>query len=151
MPEPEPEPEPELVIFNKDMVDFSYNSGYGYTRSFASEWGGFLPPTLSVYTSSGPAVVQINDQGEFTTLLPGTAVLTAVDPNVPEVAYTLTVSVQDHFNWSFQLPDVQLDMGQSRIVTVDSWAFDRPPGHEIVVEQVEWTLRWPRWWIYLVR
>ena len=95
----DPAPEPETI--SKELTDFGYNSGYGYTSSFWGEWRDTLPSTL-VYESSDPEIVAINEWGRFTTLAPGTAVLTATD-TVTQSKYVLTVQVQNCFQWSYTI------------------------------------------------
>lgn len=93
----DPAPEPETI--SKELTDFGYNSGYGYTSNFHAAWGDTLPSTL-VYESSDPETVAIDETGRFTTLAPGTAVLTATD-TVTQSKYVLTVQVQNCFQWSY--------------------------------------------------
>lgn len=102
-----PVPEPPPPVAEKQLT-----TGYGFVSSFAGEWGGPLPETL-VYASSKPAVVRIIDTGGFTAFAPGTAVLTAWDPEVPDVRYALNVEVVDAFQWEHSLKDITLSVGET--------------------------------------
>lgn len=110
------EPEPEVI--NQVLSDYGYQSGYGYSDYFASEWDGELPEEL-VYSSSAPEIVAINDEGRFSTLAPGTAVLTAEDPSDASKKYTLTITVKDELDWTCYYFDAILNVGDSK-----SWLYE---------------------------
>lgn len=92
-------------MYERPFTDPLQNGGYEYTATFSQAWGGYLAPVKLTYSSSDPSVVYIDDQGAFCTMAPGTAVLTAVDPSVPNREYALTVQVQDCFQWEYTAPD----------------------------------------------
>ena len=73
------------------------------------------------YSSSAPDVVYINSSGLFSTLSPGTAVLTAASQERPETQYTITVTVLDEFSWDYSLPDVEIYVGQTRAAGFSSF------------------------------
>lgn len=130
-PEPEPEPDPEPAIRNKPLVDYGYNGGYGYTSSFLAKWQEPMSDQTIVYSSSDPSVVCIDEEGNFTTLAPGTAVLTAADPAVSDdVLYTMTVEVADRLNWEYSLPNVACRVGYSDVHTFQQQHFSWPEGFE---------------------
>ena len=107
-----PEPPPPEAI-RKEL-----RAGYGYSSEFGKEWGDALPETL-VYASSKPSVAYIQETGNFSTLTPGDAVLTASDPGSPGVVYELAVHVEDAFSWKhgFGLERITLTEGE----VVEQW------------------------------
>ena len=133
------EPDPEPVVINRDLIYFGASSGYGYSSSFASEWKDPLPGGLE-YISSDPDVVRIDEYGQFSTLLPGEAVLTARDPSDPDTEYTLTIQVGDHFDWDFyfSLPeDTVLTVGRTSSCHLQNYTMSTT-GYGIEVTGIQW-------------
>ena len=108
----EPTTEEAVRLWTKAFSDYVGNGGYGYTTNFREVWGNFLPPVETAYTSSNPSVAAINEDGTFSTLAPGTAVLSAVMELEGIIfQYDLTVTVEDEFRWLPWLPDCALTEG----------------------------------------
>ena len=136
-PDPGPSEDPEPEVISKTLVDFGLNSGYGYTSSFAEEWGGGLPENLT-FTSSDTDVVRIDSHGNFSTFGPGEAVLTAVSPDDASCQYALTVTVQDHFDWLYTIDPyehVELAQGYSTVWAIPIYYL----GSSSNMLSVEWT------------
>lgn len=141
-PSPEPEePGPETpgqdpVVISKELVNYGYAAGYGFTSSFSEEWGGDLPAPLT-YTSSDSSVVQIASSGKFTTLAPGTATLIAVDPAQPERTYSLSVTVEDTFDWSYNMHHASLSLKVGEVCTEGIATYGHLTDNDI--QAIEWT------------
>lgn len=90
-------PEADIPTVRKELEQFGYCSGYGYTGSFSNVWDGELPEDLT-YVSSDPAVAYIVEGGAFSTLSAGTAVLTAASTSEPACRYELTLHVEDRLD-----------------------------------------------------
>lgn len=143
--EPDPEPEepdpPEPVIYEKAFVDDLGNGGYGYSSTFALAWGGNLPWGKMVFSSSNPEVVAVNSLGIFTTLAPGTAVISAVDMSQPDsiLQYDLTVTVEDRFRWEYNLPDASVECGDTCVNSISISHWSTIAGYTIDLVASEWT------------
>lgn len=145
-PEPEePEkPEESLIppgaqVVNLDAGDFGRCQGYGYRSKFIYDWE-FLSkdplPSVLEYRSSNPKVIVINEEGAFTTLSAGKAVLAAWDPGDPSVCYTLTFQVEDRFDWSiFGMLVLDTYAGKESDAFVDGYSID----YEVKLLGIEWS------------
>lgn len=138
--EPDP-PELEPIVYERPFTDSLQNGGYGYTATFSQAWGDYLAPVKMTYSSSDPAVVAVNEEGVFTTLAPGTAVVSALDENHDGAAfrYDLAVTVEDHFCWKYSLPDVSIEQGQTELNSIESYHWSRPEDYNIEIAAGEWT------------
>lgn len=136
----EPDP-PEPVIYEKAFVDDLGNGGYGYSATFAGAWGGDLPWGKMVFSSSNPEVVAVNSLGIFTTLAPGTAVISAMDMSQPDspLRYDLTITVEDHFRWEYNLPDASVECEDTCINSISTSQWSTIAGYTIDLAASEWT------------
>ena len=75
-----------------------------------------------VYSSSDPSVVYIAENGAFSTLTPGTAVLTAAFPQDGNYQVDVTIHVSDEFAWDYQVSDMEIGAGQSRYHYITPYA-----------------------------
>lgn len=103
-------PEPE-VVERRTM-----SAGYGYNTTFQAVWRDELPEGLA-YTSSKPSVARVIQNGRFSTVAPGSAVLTATLPGSagePDRQYVLEVQVDDAFQWTYQAEDLELTVGETK-------------------------------------
>lgn len=139
-PDPPAPEEPEVYVTERVFADPAGIGGYGFTGTFAQSWGNDLPPVEMTYASSDPEVAVINEEGVFTTLSAGTAVLSATQEVQEDfhMRYELTVEVEDHFNWSVQMPDTTLQAGQTQLCSIQTCQWDRPEGYGIQIEEIEW-------------
>lgn len=137
--EPDP-PETEPIVYERSFADVLGNGGYGYTTDFSQAWGGYLAPVKMTYSSSDPAVVIVNEDGVFTTLAPGTAVVSALDENHDGAAfrYDLSVTVEDHFCWEYTLPDISIETGQTELNFIENYQWSRPEDYGIQIIAGEW-------------
>lgn len=141
-PEDPPVPEePAVYVTERVFADPAGIGGYGFTGTFARSWGSGLPPVEMRYASSDPEVAVINEEGVFTTLSAGTAVLSATQTVQDgfHMRYELTVEVEDHFNWSVQMPDTTLQAGQTQLCSIQTCQWNRLEGYDIQMEKIEWT------------
>lgn len=138
--EPDP-PELEPIVYERPFTDPLQNGGYGYTATFSQAWGDYLAPVKMTYSSSDPAVVAVNEEGVFTTLAPGTAVVSALDENHDGAAfrYDLAVTVEDHFCWDYSLSDISIEKGQTELNYIENCQWSRPEDHRIEIIAGEWT------------
>lgn len=136
----EPDP-PEPVIYEKAFIDDLGNGGYGYSATFAEAWGGDLPWGKMAFSSSNPEVVAVNSLGIFTTLAPGTAVISAVDMSQPDspLRYDLTITVEDHFRWEYNLPDASVECEDTCINSISTSQWSTIAGYTIDLAASEWT------------
>lgn len=138
--EPDP-PELEPIVYERPFTDSLQNGGYGYTATFSQVWGDYLAPVKMTYSSSDPTVVAVNEEGVFTTLAPGTAVVSALDENHDGAAfrYDLAVTVEDHFCWNYSLPDISIEQGQTELNSIETYHWSRPEDYNIEIVAGEWT------------
>lgn len=138
--EPDP-PEPELVVYEKTFVDDLGNGGYGYSSTFAQAWGGDLPWGKLAFSSSNPEIVAVNSLGIFTTLAPGTAVISAVDISQPDpvLQYDLTITVEDCFRWKYKLPDASVACGDTCVNSISISTWSTVEGYTTDLVASEWT------------
>jgi len=128
--------EPEVTVIEQTLEFFGQTSGYGSSASFSDYWNqGTLPEELK-YESSDPAVICVNENGDFTTLSAGTASLTAVDPNNPGVCYRMNFQVQDHFDWRVYLYSEVLEL---KSVGMDINTFSYTKDYYTSIERIQWT------------
>lgn len=129
---------PGAEVINLEPAYFGSASGYGCNDRFSSLWnmlnGTPLPSTLE-YRSSDPEVAIINEKGQFTTLSAGRVVLAASDPNDPSVCYTLTLQVEDHFDWTVYISDWPVYVGVQDYNIISSYGKD----YETTLVGIEWT------------
>ena len=105
----------------RELTQFGFRSGYGYAALFSQFFPDF-PGDRMEYNSSNSNVVSIGFNGDFTTLGPGQATLTATpleDPNGRQ--YALRITVQDCFDWEYTLEDLTLEEGETAIHTFSSY------------------------------
>lgn len=144
-PDPGPKepdsPEPELVVQEKVFVDDLGNGGYGYSETFAQAWGGDLPWGKMVFSSSNPEVAAVNSLGIFTTLAPGTAVISAVDMSQPDPVfrYDLKVTVEDCFRWEYHLPDASVECGDTCVNSISISYLSTIAGYTTELVASDWT------------
>lgn len=131
-PKPETPPEVPLIppgaeVIGLDAGNFGYCQGCGYCDKFRYTWEFIskipLPDTME-YRSSDPEIIFINEQGAFTTLSPGTAVLAAWDPGDPGVCYTMTFQVTDRFDWNVNMLVLDTYAGAESDAFVDAFAMN---------------------------
>ena len=119
-PEPAEEPEPEPVVEEPEPVEgpepqpvstprvelrfTDYSGGYGASVVFpwSSLGGAETPMSQIVYTSTNPAVADVNANGGIALLSPGTAEIIATLPADNNYQVRVPVTVEDHFSWEYR-------------------------------------------------